>query len=458
MLKPTLTVYGEQTSTPIRVPNAEFTLLEPTKTSLFGRYFCAVKLEMLWGPEAGDTVGMGQRSYGADGIPGRVKITLPAGAMVTKFLFEKDEGRMFPAVPLAKKKAKMVAEREKEKNRDVGLVSEVCGGGNIFEIEVSPLRWGKKATVQLVYMARGVSSGGVEHLPAGEVDPEKIRHLTVAFPVETTVTYKVISTPEVMGSRFVGGTPAATAGPVAAVAHVVDSNLAGANGEVSDKLFFAISLQGIDKSTNASSCDAVALVEGEGSRPTRYPAREFIHPEGPPQCENFVVLWDASASQDPTDPASGLEHVLQARYAQLRHLASQALQSGRVNFEVYTFGGVPPTPLAVCSRGLLAEQIYFKVSGDVEAAIAQLERVEYDGATDMTQLVPFLETLDSRKGEVRMDWGKVCVLLLLVQFIPLVPFPPKPSPPPPSNRRASVQPLSSATFKTASAEKCHRSR
>ena len=126
--------FGEATGVPVQILAAELSVAAPRLTQrAVGRFLCSAELTV-------------EQDAVPKGVPGKLRFPLPQGATVTRFEFQRacpergGELAWYPAVPLAKRKAKEVAYREKEKGRDVAVASEVAGGGNVFEIEVAPLR------------------------------------------------------------------------------------------------------------------------------------------------------------------------------------------------------------------------------------------------------------------------------------------------------------------------------
>ena len=125
--------YGEATSVPVHVRAARVSVAAPALTCRAARHFlCTVEM----------TVEQDAVQNGAKGVAGKLRFPLPLEASVSRFEFQRacpergGELIWYPAVPLAKQKAKEVAYREKEKGRSVAVASEVAGGGNVFEIEV----------------------------------------------------------------------------------------------------------------------------------------------------------------------------------------------------------------------------------------------------------------------------------------------------------------------------------
>mmetsp|Transcript_34574 Transcript_34574/g.103320 ORF Transcript_34574/g.103320 Transcript_34574/m.103320 type:complete len:230 (+) Transcript_34574:267-956(+) len=129
---------GEATTVPIEIRRAVFDAAEPIP--FLHRFIASLELTVINATVRKD-------------IAGRFRINLPVGAMVKKIEVLRCESpsdpQWFPAVAVPKKKAKEVIYKEKEKGREVAVVSDVASGSNAFEIEVFPLPYGQEVKCRL---------------------------------------------------------------------------------------------------------------------------------------------------------------------------------------------------------------------------------------------------------------------------------------------------------------------
>jgi len=124
--------FGEATGLPVRILRAAFNVHQAAS---IGQHFVRLELTVVNEHVVGD-------------IYGKLKMPLPSGATVCRFQFQRDD-QWYPAVPVEAKAAKEVVYKEREKGRAVAAASQ--DQGNIFEIEVFPLRYKSPACCRLWY-------------------------------------------------------------------------------------------------------------------------------------------------------------------------------------------------------------------------------------------------------------------------------------------------------------------
>ena len=129
-------------------------------------------------------------------VSSKVRLKLPTGAKVTSFeVYRQDQNdssfNWYPATSVSKRAATEIVYREKEKGRSVAAVSNKEGGGNTFEIEVSPLPYKTPVPCRLkVLMPKGAQ---VDYfldnlLPASttfDVDTTKCKHPDIKIQYES---------------------------------------------------------------------------------------------------------------------------------------------------------------------------------------------------------------------------------------------------------------------------------
>merc|ERR1719171_3209978 len=169
--------YGEATHIPVHIRAACVSVVAPALTCRAAQHFlCSVEM----------TVEQDAVENGSKGCVGKLRVPLPVDATVSRFEFQRTcperDGEMtwYPAVPVAKRKAKEVAYREKEKGRSVAVASEVAGGGNVFEIEVSPLLYKTPVKCRLEYLAPSKACASTV---------SSLQDVAPRFPAETDAIY-----------------------------------------------------------------------------------------------------------------------------------------------------------------------------------------------------------------------------------------------------------------------------
>jgi tetratricopeptide (TPR) repeat protein len=312
------------------------------------------------GPIAETTMTLTFRNDTPRILEGELTFPLPEGATVSGFGLDVN-GYLVDGVPVEKQKARITYEKETRKRVDPGLVEQAVG--NNFRTRIYPIPANGKRTVKVQYVSdvvEGKDGGATYRLPLGWDQPVDEANLYVEAAGIPTVS-ATLGDEKLAPAFGFGGGPAVTQLKKAKL----DRDLIVTLPKLPRQVLIERHVKGatvqemIDKKADAAGKSESYFAISD-TAPADAPATD---PRLDAKPMRIGVLWDATLSRLATDKTREI--------ALLRKVAAAMDDHGTIDLVV--FRNEPEPPLSF-------------PSADVEKLIDAINKLTYDGGTDLSKL------------------------------------------------------------------------